>query len=280
MEIEKETQQEDNECSICLQSCLHPVELPCNHHFCFLCIKGFALRSKTCPLCRANIPSRFFEQPKIIKNDIAKSRDANQYSWFYEGGSGWWEYEERTAQEIEARHASNIDRCELVIAGYPYIIDFIDMNQSRRDGSGRVRRIKRDLANSPKLGIAGIRIPSEGTESLNQSCSRCRSSSRRRSTNTRSRSRSNQPSVILSDSNPVVHLVINSPEVILDPSIAVMQMDPINPTLNINCIFDSTAFSRSMEPLNLDSFIIPTQVPQRRRGRSRVTRTQSMHDLP
>lgn len=30
------------DCPICLQPSVHPVELPCSHIFCFLCIKGVA----------------------------------------------------------------------------------------------------------------------------------------------------------------------------------------------------------------------------------------------
>ena len=44
-------------CSICLQQFTYPVELPCKHIFCFLCIKGFALNqtSARCALCRQDI---------------------------------------------------------------------------------------------------------------------------------------------------------------------------------------------------------------------------------
>ena len=28
------------ECAVCLQTCIHPVQLPCRHIFCFLCVKG------------------------------------------------------------------------------------------------------------------------------------------------------------------------------------------------------------------------------------------------
>ena len=28
------------ECAVCLQTCVHPVRLPCRHIFCFLCVKG------------------------------------------------------------------------------------------------------------------------------------------------------------------------------------------------------------------------------------------------
>ena len=28
------------ECAVCLQTCIHPVQLPCRHIFCYLCVKG------------------------------------------------------------------------------------------------------------------------------------------------------------------------------------------------------------------------------------------------
>ena len=27
------------ECAVCLQNCIYPVQLPCKHIFCFLCVK-------------------------------------------------------------------------------------------------------------------------------------------------------------------------------------------------------------------------------------------------
>ena len=35
------------ECAVCLQPSIHPVRLPCNHIFCFLCVKGTILRYDT-----------------------------------------------------------------------------------------------------------------------------------------------------------------------------------------------------------------------------------------
>ena len=34
------------ECAVCLQTCVCPVQLPCKHIFCFLCVKGVTLQSK------------------------------------------------------------------------------------------------------------------------------------------------------------------------------------------------------------------------------------------
>ena len=58
-------------------------------------------------------------------------------------------------------------RCELLIAGSLYIIDFEHMLQYRRNDPSRRRRIKRDQATGPKKGVAGLRLdvveePEEG----------------------------------------------------------------------------------------------------------------------
>ena len=35
----KDDSEEELECAVCLQKCVHPVRLPCTHIFCFLCVK-------------------------------------------------------------------------------------------------------------------------------------------------------------------------------------------------------------------------------------------------
>ena len=40
----------------------------------------------------------------------------------YEGRNGWWLYDERTSQEIEKSFKKADQRCELLIAGFLYII--------------------------------------------------------------------------------------------------------------------------------------------------------------
>ena len=55
------------ECSICLNVCIQPVELPCSHIFCYLCMKGFAQRGRKCALCRVDIPSDYMQNPKLIE---------------------------------------------------------------------------------------------------------------------------------------------------------------------------------------------------------------------
>ena len=59
---------------------------------------------------------------------------------------------------MEAGYKRGDARCELLIAGFLYIIDFEHMFQYRRNDPSRRRKIKRDLASTPKKGIAGLRI--------------------------------------------------------------------------------------------------------------------------
>lgn len=148
------------ECAICLQKCIHPARLPCGHIFCFLCVKGIANQSKRCAMCRQEIPADFTEKPELIPDSESEpdSPTEESYRWFYEGRNGWWQYDERTSAELEAAAAKQLPRCEVLIAGFLYIVDFEHMVQVRRNDFSRRRRVKRDLASVPKKGIAGIRL--------------------------------------------------------------------------------------------------------------------------
>ena len=96
------------ECAVCLQNCVHPIKLACEHIFCFLCAKGVASQNKTCPMCRQDISLSLIDQPNLIQldqetscNEEPSNSTHDKYSWFYEGRKGWWEYEERTVTELE-----------------------------------------------------------------------------------------------------------------------------------------------------------------------------------
>ncbi|XP_018577302.1 E3 ubiquitin-protein ligase rnf146 [Anoplophora glabripennis] len=152
------------ECAVCLQPCVHPAQLPCGHIFCFLCVKGFANQNKKCAMCRQEIPRDFIDQPNLLQLpvslDNAQGFDGG-YQWFYEGRNGWWQYDERTSKELEYSYKNGEKTCELLIAGFLYIVDLENMLQLRRNDPSRRRRIKRDHANIPKKGIAGLRTDEE-----------------------------------------------------------------------------------------------------------------------
>ncbi len=173
----------DIECAVCLQSSIHPVKLPCRHIFCFLCVKGVTIQSRRCPICRREIPSNYLEHPNLVEvsdvepdvNSVSEREEDQEatggqeenseaiaeddHKWFYQGRNGWWEYDKRTAQELEHYHKKGDKSCELLIAGFLYSIDFEQMLQCRRNEPHRRRQIKRDLATNvaDKKGVAGIR---------------------------------------------------------------------------------------------------------------------------
>lgn len=154
-----EVTEDGHECSICLQTCIHPVQLPCSHIFCFLCIKGVANYSKKCALCRSDIPSNFLLRPMLLNASevLHTLMFDGKYQWFYEGEGGWWQYDIRASTEIEDRYQKGEHIFEMLIAGFLYIVDVDNMIQCRKNTPSRRRRIKRDLATIPdKKGVAGL----------------------------------------------------------------------------------------------------------------------------
>jgi len=49
--------QAGSQCTICQETMSDPIVLNCNHIFCEDCVSAWFEREKTCPLCRANIPT-------------------------------------------------------------------------------------------------------------------------------------------------------------------------------------------------------------------------------
>ncbi|XP_028295463.1 E3 ubiquitin-protein ligase rnf146-like [Gouania willdenowi] len=163
------------ECAICLQSCVHPVCLPCSHVFCFLCVKGASWHSKRCALCRQEIPEDFLERPVLLSPEEVKVAAAvglsrsggtgdeskGDYAWYYEGRNGWWQYDERASRELEEAFSKGLKSTEMLIAGFLYVADLESMVQYRRNEHGRRRKIKRDVVDIPKKGVAGLRLEPE-----------------------------------------------------------------------------------------------------------------------
>ena len=157
------------ECAICLQSCVHPVCLPCRHVFCFLCMKGASWQSKCCPLCRQEVPEDFLERPMLLSPDELRAAAAGgsragggDYAWYYGGSNGWWQYDERTSGELEDAFAKGTTSTEMLIAGTLYVGDLENMVQYRRNQPARRRRMKRDAVGVPKKGVAGLRLEPAG----------------------------------------------------------------------------------------------------------------------
>ena len=148
--------------------------VPCGHTFCFLCVKGIR-NPKKCALCREefsldSIDSRLVEL-EIANNNSPSSSETN-YHWFYEGRNGWWRYDNRTSVEIEEAHLKQEKTVNVQVAGYVYVIDFEKMLQFRHNGQSRKRKIKRELASTPKKdlnikGVAGLCFSNKDSDSNN-----------------------------------------------------------------------------------------------------------------
>jgi len=150
-------------CPICLQTCVHPVELPCSHIFCFLCIKGVFIQdhsTRRCAICRQSIPNDVLRNPRLKDvSQLYSDSDSTDYHWFYEARSGgWWKYDERTMQDLEKAFESSQSKSQLLIVGQLYEIDFDEMIQYRVNNRNLFRRIKRDVASAESRGVAGLRL--------------------------------------------------------------------------------------------------------------------------
>ncbi|XP_053674866.1 E3 ubiquitin-protein ligase rnf146 [Anopheles nili] len=168
------------ECPVCLQTCVHPVRLPCSHIFCFLCVKGVAFKNLRCAMCRCEIPLTYLDHPQlvngveeIVRAATATEPDGNEYRWYYEGCHGWWQYDERTSQELEEAYLRGEKSCKILVAGFVYIVTFEHKCQIRQNDYSRIRRVKRDLVSIPKKGVAGLRlesgnVPAPTTSDMNE----------------------------------------------------------------------------------------------------------------
>ncbi|KAF8770277.1 E3 ubiquitin-protein ligase RNF146 like protein [Argiope bruennichi] len=136
--------------------------------FCYLGGKGVTLKETLCP-GRQEIPANYLDNPNLIAASESCIAFEGYYQWFYEGRNGWWQYDDRTSSEIEAAFKKGEPQCEVLIAGFLYIIDFQKNLQVRRCDPYRKRRIKRDLITIPKKGVAGIRhVPGNSTSDVNR----------------------------------------------------------------------------------------------------------------
>ena len=151
-------------CSICQEQCVHPVQLPCKHNFCYLCIKGAVARSGRCALCRQLIPADYLDRPGIADPRSIETalKKVDTFQWYYEGrNGGWWLYEARTSQEIETAYARSEEKCRVQVLGFNYIVDFKENVQYREDIPTRRRKIKRDKISTEGgvKGVAGAWLP-------------------------------------------------------------------------------------------------------------------------
>ncbi|KAK6728091.1 hypothetical protein RB195_005627 [Necator americanus] len=73
---------DDEECPVCYQKMILPTTVPaCGHRFCFLCIKGAAIREGEtfCPMCRGDISPSIFKRP-VVRGAILDMHDPDSPS--------------------------------------------------------------------------------------------------------------------------------------------------------------------------------------------------------
>lgn len=170
-EVSATNESEENgvpDCAICLQTCVHPARLPCGHIFCFLCVKGVVHSGWRCAMCRAPIPHDYLDSPQLLVapklvGDIEKKTSQNdvkeEYQWFYEGRhGGWWQFEERTASELETAAISGVVQFDTLICGSIYTLDLSNMIQYKKERPWQARKLLRELPSKvERRGIAGIK---------------------------------------------------------------------------------------------------------------------------
>ena len=134
------------------------VRLGCGHIFCYLCAKSEAQIRGICPLCRTEISIGFDTQEHSIIGVARLPTSSDGYYWFYEGARGWWLFDADTNSDIEDAFVNDRKYVEKFIAGSIYSIDLDKMEQRRKDGSGRARKLIRSTLKLENIvGMAGIR---------------------------------------------------------------------------------------------------------------------------
>lgn len=114
------------------------------------------------------MPDDFLERPTLLSPEELKASAGGRggatsdHAWYYEGRNGWWQYDERTSRELEDAFSKGKKTAEMLIAGFLYVADLENMVQYRRNEHGRRRKMKRDVLDIPKKGVAGLRLDTEG----------------------------------------------------------------------------------------------------------------------
>lgn len=114
------------------------------------------------------MPDDFLERPTLLSPEELKASAggrggaSSDHAWYYEGRNGWWQYDERTSRELEDAFSKGKKTAEMLIAGFLYVADLENMVQYRRNEHGRRRKMKRDVLDIPKKGVAGLRLDTEG----------------------------------------------------------------------------------------------------------------------
>jgi len=168
-------------CPICIDDIITPITLPCNHKFCYLCVKGtMTFGNYKCPYCRCLIPDEFMSNAISSKTD--SDIKLSESNWMYRGKlGGWWFYQNDHNSIIEKAWRDFVrsrsiytseemgeeftefsqPEAEILVGSSVYKIDFIRMVQISNYGiERRVKRVLNAVFEDAK-GVAGVRYVEE-----------------------------------------------------------------------------------------------------------------------
>ncbi len=162
-------------CGICLSNQMElPIRLPCNHVFCFLCIKSWIDNTTNCPFCREEVDPDECHKLPLMKELMSDYKPSN-WVWQYSGRMvGYWDYSPQMNQHLESKYqefcsatngssssgTTNSDPglVEISIGATNYMVDFVKMVQYPVSSPGKSRGIRRVPTNvtQGRKGIAGL----------------------------------------------------------------------------------------------------------------------------
>ncbi|CAG5111644.1 Oidioi.mRNA.OKI2018_I69.chr2.g5925.t1.cds [Oikopleura dioica] len=145
----------DNEnCQMCKENLILPLQLPCKHMFCFLCAKG---QGSSCFICKMSFDKNLIEKPPSM--DAVREGNKDKIRWYYESNNnGWWEFDPRTSDKIEDAFRQSQATVDFPIGQRTYEINFEAKRQYQQNDTGKKRKVtrssRRDIQNL--RGVAGV----------------------------------------------------------------------------------------------------------------------------
>lgn len=145
---------EGNFCEICSQILQLPLNLPCKHVFCFLCVKSQVLTriGNNCHTCGVSFNSSIVKEPEIrtfvpevYKNPVWVYKTSNTVN------NEYWMYDDRTSSKLEKSFLAKESKLEVELMNRVYEIDLKTMQQRAKEKvvfrngltTWRVRAVKR-----------------------------------------------------------------------------------------------------------------------------------------
>lgn len=166
------SEKDPNVCPVCYDPLQVPITLPCDHKFCYLCVKGSMLfGNNKCPMCRCILPNDYIEKA-IVSIDEADV-DTTKPRWMYRGRyDGWWFYQNDHNDLIEtAWNRFILSRTtpinddpvvmpasvDFFVGSGQYSVDFVKMTQSGSTGLSRCIKRVLDVHFEDSKGVAGVK---------------------------------------------------------------------------------------------------------------------------